>query len=54
MHSEQMTASSEVKGVAQIWQEGPVNFSIPDQHEKQKGAVLRLSVSFMQEGQMEG
>jgi len=54
MHSEQVPASSELKGVAQIRQEGPAYFSIPDQHDEQNGAVLKLSVSLPQEGHSEG
>jgi hypothetical protein len=54
MHSPQTVASSEVKGVAQIRQEGPMYFSMPDQQTEQKGAIANVSVSFPQEGHSEG
>jgi hypothetical protein len=54
MHSAQIIASSEVKGVAQTRQDGPVYFSIPDQHAEQNGAVLKVSVSLLHEGHFEG
>ncbi len=54
MQSAHVFASSEVKGVAQIRHEGPVYFFIPDQHDEQNGAVVKLSVSFPQLGHSEG
>ena len=54
MHSAQTVASLEVIGVAQIRQEGPVYFSIPDQHSEQNGASIKVSGSFLQEGHSEG
>jgi len=54
MHSAHVVASSEVNGVAQIRQEGPVYCFIPDQQDEQNGAALKLSVSFPQEGHSEG
>jgi hypothetical protein len=54
MHSAQTSASSEVKGVAQMRQQGPPYFSMPDQQTEQKGAIVKVSVSFPQEGHSEG